>query len=103
MVNPRNAGPHREPPPSVPRYEASSTSRSAHKPSAGAKAVFINLPYDKAFERLFLAYIVGLCTLGLQPKATLEIPSGRGRLSRIPDLIGNCRYLIHDLSRVPLA
>lgn len=84
----------------MPRKAASSASRSTRRPSAEAEAVFINLPYDKAFERLYLAYIAGLSTLRLEPKAALGIPSGRPRLSRILDLVGNCRYSIHDLSRV---
>jgi hypothetical protein len=65
-------------------------------------SVFVNVPYDKQFEELFLAYIVGLVELGLTPKATLAIPGGVARLDRIFDLIRTCRYSIHDLSRVEL-
>jgi hypothetical protein len=64
--------------------------------------VFLNIPYDEAFRRLYLAYIVGLIHLGLNPCATLHIPGGQRRLDKILDLIGNCRYSIHDLSRVQL-
>jgi hypothetical protein len=39
-------------------------------------AVFLNIPYDPQFERLYLAYIVGLTILGFVPRATLGIPSG---------------------------
>jgi hypothetical protein len=62
--------------------------------------VFLNVPYDDAFADLFLAYIVGLTACGLTPRATLEIPGGARRLDRIVQLIGECRYSIHDLSRV---
>lgn len=65
-------------------------------------AVFLNIPYDQRFRRLYLAYIVGLTQLGLQPRATLGIPGGRRRLDRILELIQSCRYSIHDLSRVEL-
>jgi hypothetical protein len=65
-------------------------------------AVFLNIPYDPQFERLYLAYIVGLTVLGVVPRATLGIPSGARRLERIFDLIQRCRYSIHDLSRVQL-
>jgi hypothetical protein len=65
-------------------------------------SAFLNVPYDKQFERLFLAYIAALCGFGLVPRATLEIPGGSRRLDRIFELIGGCRYSFHDLSRVEL-
>jgi len=70
--------------------------------SAERNYVFLNVPYDSAFENLYLAYIAGLSVLGLIPRATLEIPTSRRRLQRIADLIGQCAYSIHDLSRVQL-
>jgi hypothetical protein len=63
---------------------------------------FLNVPYDSRFEKLFTAYIAGLISLGLTPRATLEIPGGARRLEKIIDLIETCRYSIHDLSRVEL-
>ena len=65
-------------------------------------AIFLNIPYDDRFRRQYLAYIVGLSQLGLQPKATLGIPGGERRLDRILALIQSCRYSIHDLSRVEI-
>lgn len=64
--------------------------------------VFLNIPYDKKFERLFVAYIAGISALGLVPRATLEITDSTRRLDKILRLIGNCEYSIHDLSRVEL-
>jgi hypothetical protein len=64
--------------------------------------VFLNIPYDKKFDRLFLAYISGTCAFGLVPRATLEIPSGASRLDRILGLIESCQYSAHDLSRAEL-
>src|ERR1035441_3521420 len=92
----------RELPPSVPRSALSSGSTASRTSTTQAEAVFINIPYDRAFERLYLAYITGLSALGLVPRATLSISGGKRRLSRILDLIGSCRYSIHDLSRVQL-
>jgi hypothetical protein len=66
------------------------------------KSVFLNIPYDDRFRRLYLAYITGLIHLGLKPRATIEIPGGRNRLDKILELIRSCRYSIHDLSRVEL-
>jgi hypothetical protein len=62
--------------------------------------VFLNIPYDQAFENLYLAYIAGLSAFGLIPRATLEIPTSQRRLERILKLIRECAYSIHDLSRV---
>ena len=70
--------------------------------SVSQNAVFLNIPYDNRFRKLYLAYIVGLTHLGLEPRATLGIPGGNRRLDRILDLIKSCRYSIHDLSRVEL-
>jgi hypothetical protein len=66
------------------------------------KTVFLNIPYDGRFGRLYLAYISGLIHIGLTPRATIEIPGGQNRLNKILDLIRSCRYSIHDLSRVEL-
>lgn len=65
--------------------------------------VFLNLPYDAAFERLYLAYIVGISAFRLVPHTTLEIPDTTRRLDRIQALMRECRYSIHDLSRVQLS
>ena len=70
--------------------------------SISQNAVFLNIPYDRKFRNLYLAYIVGLTHLGLEPRATLGISGGERRLDRILDLIKSCRYSVHDLSRVEL-
>jgi len=74
----------------------------ARPPERSNNAVFLNIPYDDKFSRLYLAYIAGLIHLGLDPRATIEIPGGRNRLDKILELIRSCRYSIHDLSRVQL-
>lgn len=66
------------------------------------KSVFLNLPYDRRFRNLFLAYLSGVSAFGLIPRATLEIPGSARRLDRILSLIESCRYSIHDLSDVQL-
>jgi hypothetical protein len=65
-------------------------------------AVFLNIPYDMQFHRLCLAYICGVASFGLIPRATLEIPGAR-RLDRILELIEECPFSLHDLSRVQLS
>ena len=69
-------------------------------PATSRLSAFLNVPYDDAFQHLYLAYIAGLAAKGLTPRATLEIPGGVRRLDRILELIATCRYSFHDLSRV---
>jgi len=73
--------------------------RKPHKPFEDA---FLNIPYDKKFENLCLAYISGVSAFGLSARATLEIPGGARRLDRIFHLMQGCQYSVHDLSRVEL-
>jgi hypothetical protein len=65
-------------------------------------SLFLNIPYDASFRDLYLAYIAGVSSFGLVPRATLEIPGGERRLDRILSLIRSCAYSLHDLSRVEL-
>jgi hypothetical protein len=65
------------------------------------EAVFLNIPYDPQFARLYLAYITALSAMGFLPQATLGI-TGNRRLDRIASLIESCVYSIHDLSRLQL-
>lgn len=68
-----------------------------------ARDVFINIPFDDKYESLYLALIAGLTGLGMVPRCVVEIPSHNNRLQRIFDLIGDCPFSIHDLSRVQLS
>jgi hypothetical protein len=72
-------------------------------PPVNPNAVFLNIPYDEEFQRLYVAYIVGLYQLGLKPFVTSGIPGGERRLDRVLALIQSCRYSIHDLSRIELS
>jgi hypothetical protein len=76
--------------------------RRAQRRTGNTESVFLNIPYDSAFENLYLAYIAGVSAFGLKPRAALEIPTSNRRLERILDLIQRCEYSIHDLSRVQL-
>jgi hypothetical protein len=66
------------------------------------ESVFLNIPYDDAFEDLYLAYIVGLTQLGLRIHAALAVPN-QGRLATIIKLIEQSKFSIHDLSRVEVS
>lgn len=65
------------------------------------KSVFLNVPFDKKYEQIFIGIVVGLVTLGLKPRSVIEIPEqGQGRMDRLFNLIRTCGASIHDLSRV---
>jgi hypothetical protein len=66
------------------------------------ESVFLNIPYDRQFEDLYLAYIVGLTQLGLRVNAAVGVPN-QGRLETIIHLIEESNFSIHDLSRIELS
>jgi len=64
------------------------------------RSVFVNVPFDRRYERLFATLISTLVSLGQTPHCVLEVRErGQGRLARIYDLLGSCGVSIHDLSR----
>src|SRR3989304_2500148 len=70
-------------------------------PVPDEKAVFLNVPFDRTYQPLFLALIATLVSIGRVPRSVLEVPDrGQGRLRRIMSLIESCRVSLHDLSRV---
>jgi hypothetical protein len=72
------------------------------RPRVEPDACFLNIPYDKQFENLYLAYIVGLTAFGFVARATLGFPRDARRLERIFKLIQSCKWSVHDLSRIEL-
>ena len=73
------------------------------KREASRRSVFLNVPFDKSYEPLFVALISALVALGRTPRSVLEVTEqGDGRLVRILRLIRSCPVSIHDLSRVGL-
>ena len=65
------------------------------------RAVFLNVPFDQAYEPLFIALIAALVSIGRIPRSVLEVSEqGQGRLRRIIRQMEACRVSLHDLSRV---
>lgn len=65
--------------------------------------VFINCPFDKDYLNLFRATIFTILDLGFLPRCSLEIENGSDyRLASIIDLIKECQFGVHDLSRTEL-
>src|SRR3954454_49587 len=66
-------------------------------------SVFINCPFDSAYEPLLHGIIFAVHHIGLEPKLALSTSdAGYLRLEKIMDLIESCRYSIHDISRTDL-
>jgi len=63
---------------------------------------FINVPYSKRYERVYLAFIAGVSAYGLVPSAAVRDPSSRFQLERIHELIAAAHYSFHDLSFMSL-
>jgi hypothetical protein len=68
-----------------------------------ARDVFCNFPFDSRYERLYLGLISALLCTGQTPRTVLEIPPAVDRLARLLDLLSECPYSLHDLSRVQLS
>jgi hypothetical protein len=69
--------------------------------SVDPTAVFLNVPFDKRYEPLFVALLAALTAIGRKPRTVLELPEhGEGRLNRILEHLEACQVSIHDLSRV---
>ena len=65
-----------------------------------SNAVFLNVPFDRSYESLFVTLVGTLVFLGQEPHCVLEVlEKGEGRLPRIVELMRRCRMSIHDLSR----
>lgn len=63
--------------------------------------VFINCPFDARYARLFRAILFAVADCGFTPRCALEAEDGgEERIRKIKRIIGQCRYGIHDISRV---
>jgi hypothetical protein len=62
--------------------------------------VFINCPFDDDFRPIFRAITFAVFFCGFRLRSALEIEDGSyARLEKIMDIVGECRFGIHDLSR----
>lgn len=72
-------------------------------PANYERNVFINCPFDDEYKSLFYAIVFAVNDLGFQVKcAKDESNAGKSRIEKIQDLIAECKFSIHDLSRVDL-
>lgn len=62
--------------------------------------VFINCPFDKQYKPIFDAIVFAIHDAGFIARCALEvIDSGQTRLSKIIQIVSDCKYGIHDISR----
>ena len=78
-------------------------STSAELGTAYDRGVFINCPFDAAYRPMFDAIVFAVIACDLTPHSALEIDdASQTRLDKIETIIGECRWSIHDISRVEL-
>jgi hypothetical protein len=65
--------------------------------------VFVNCPFDSAYRRLFRAIIFAIIHCGFRARCALEFDdSSDVRIDKILNIIEECRFGVHDLSRTEL-
>ncbi len=75
-------------------------STSRPKPPA-SKSVFINCPFDDGFVPILRAMVFTILAAGYHPRCALDSTDGADiRVGKIAQMIGECDWGIHDLSRV---
>jgi hypothetical protein len=69
-------------------------------PADFQRNVFINCPFDNQYIPLFNAMVFAVHDIGFRPRCALEASNaGQFRLAKIMEIIEECKYSIHDLSR----
>jgi len=62
--------------------------------------VFLNVPFDKKYKRLLNALVFAVHDCGFVARSALEIEdSGQARVEKILNVIAECKFGIHDISR----
>jgi hypothetical protein len=65
--------------------------------------VFINCPFDDQYQSLFEAIAFAVFVCGFQPRCALEMDDGsQTRIEKIFNIIEDCKYGIHDISKTEL-
>ena len=69
-----------------------------------ASRVFLNVPFDKPYEPIFIGLVGALIHLGKYPTTVLELGGGAARrMDRLIAAIRGNLFSVHDLSRVELS
>ena len=74
--------------------------RSSSRKANTALDVFINCPFDPDYKPIFLAMVYTVVRLGYRARCALEtVDAAQNRLSKIINIISECPYGVHDISR----
>ena len=66
-----------------------------------SRSVFVNCPFDASYLELLRPLLFTIVAVGYIPRIASErSDSGENRIEKISALIADCRYSIHDLSRL---
>jgi hypothetical protein len=69
-------------------------------PASPSASVFINCPFDSQYQELFEAVVFCVSACGFLPRCTKQLTdAAEVRINNIYNLIGECNYSIHDISR----
>jgi hypothetical protein len=69
-----------------------------------SREVFLNVPFDRQYEPIFLGLIAALVHLGRRPTTVLDIEEvSAPRIDRLVAKLRRTPYSVHDLSRVELS
>lgn len=72
-------------------------------PRLSTDDVFINCPFDPGYKPIFQALLFTIFACGFRPRSARELDDGgQTRIEKLYNLIEECRYGIHDLSRTEL-
>jgi hypothetical protein len=64
-------------------------------------SVFLNCPFDSQYRAIFYALVFAVHDCGDVARCALEVDdSGLVRIQKIEQIIADCRFGIHDISRV---
>jgi len=73
------------------------------RPARYQRSVFLNCPFDRSYSPLLQALVFTVYCCRLVPRCALELDdSAEFRLEKVFRIIGECRFGIHDISRVGL-
>jgi hypothetical protein len=65
-----------------------------------ARDVFINCPFDPAYKVMFRAIVFAITRSGFRARCALEVDdASQNRWASISDIVDQCRYGVHDISR----
>lgn len=62
--------------------------------------VFVNCPFDPQYKQIFDAIVFTVIRSGFRVRSALEMDDAtENRFAKIQNIIGECRYSVHDISR----